>query len=70
MLALDILFHCLELVATFAVGAWTGSSHCRVAFAVSTDEERRFTWLDKVCGCTPQIPCKPQIPWKRGKSAP
>ena len=53
MLALEILFHVLELAATFAVGAWTGSNHCRFVVAVSTDEERRESWLDHVC-CVPQ----------------
>jgi hypothetical protein len=49
MLGLDILFHALELVATFAVGAWTGSSRCRVNLAFSSDEERRDSWLDRLC---------------------
>ena len=62
MLALDILFHVLELAATFAVGAWTGSSHCRVAFFASSDEERRDSWLDRLRGCAPR--------WRRAKSMP
>ena len=44
---LDLLFHVLELVATFAAGAWTGNHHCRVAFCLSTDEERKESWLDR-----------------------
>ena len=49
MLPLDIAFQVLGLVATFAVGAWTGSSHCRFAIALETNEERRDSWLDRVC---------------------
>ena len=41
MLPLDVLLHALELVATFAVGEWTGHQRCRVAFAVSTEELRQ-----------------------------
>lgn len=51
MLALDVLFHVLELAATFAVGAWTGSRHCSFAIAVSTDELRRSSWVDELGGC-------------------
>ena len=47
MLDLDLLFHILELIATFAAGAWTGNQRCRVAFCLSTDEERKESWLDR-----------------------
>jgi hypothetical protein len=43
----DILLHILELVVTFAAGAWTGKQSCRVAFSLSTDEERKESWLDR-----------------------
>jgi hypothetical protein len=65
MLPLDILFHALELIATFAVGAWTGHTRCRVAFAVSTEELRRDSWLDRLC-------CRPRraLSWRRSASEP
>ena len=65
MLPLDILFHALELVATFAVGAWTGHQRCRVALAVSTEELRRDSWLDRLC-------CRPRRApsWHRSASEP
>jgi hypothetical protein len=56
---LDILFHILELVATFAAGAWTRNQHCRVAFWLSTDEERKESWLDR---CWPKVPKVPKVP--------
>ena len=65
MLALEILFHVLELVATFAVGAWTGSQRCRVAIAVSSEEVRRDSWLDRLC-CAPRR----AVSWSRGVSDP
>ena len=65
MLPLDILFHALELVATFAVGAWTGRQRRRGAFAVSTEELRQNSWLDRLC-------CRPRraLSWRRGASEP
>ena len=65
MLALEILFHVLEVAATFAVGAWTGSQRCRVAIAVSTEEARRDSWLDRLC-CGPRR----ALSWRRGVSEP
>ena len=65
MLALEILFHVLELAATFAVGAWTGSQRCRVAFAVSSEEVRRDSWLRGLC-CGPRR----ALSWRRGVSEP
>ena len=56
MLPLEILFHVLELAATFAVGAWTGSQRCRVAIAVSSEETRRDSWLDRLCCARPREP--------------
>ena len=56
---LDILFHVLELVATFAAGAWTGKQNCRVAFWLSTDEERKESWLDR---CWPRAVKVPKVP--------
>ena len=50
--ALEITFHVLELAATFAVGAWTGSQRCRVDVSVSSEETRRDSWLDRLC-CAP-----------------
>ena len=64
--ALEILFHVLELAATFAVGAWTGRQRCRVAFAVSTEEERRDSWLDRLCCAGPRR----ALSWRRGLSEP
>ena len=65
MLPLDILFHALELVATFAVGAWAGHQRCRVAFAVSSEELRRDSWLDRLC-------CRPRrvLSWGHSASEP
>ena len=65
MLPIEILFHALELIATFAVGAWTGHTRCRVAFAVSTEELRRDSWLDRLC-------CRPRraVSWHRSASEP
>ena len=65
MLPIDILFHALELIATFAVGAWTGHTRCRVAFAVSTEELRRDSWLDRLC-------CRSRraLSWRRSASEP
>ena len=68
MLALDILFHVLELVATFAVGAWTGSSHCRFAIALETDEQRRDSWLDRLC-CVPRRLASPASSLRSAKSS-
>ena len=64
MLPIEILFHALELIATFAVGAWTGHQRCRVAFAVSSEELRRDSWLDRLC--------RPRraLSWRRGMSEP
>ena len=61
--ALDILFRVLELVATFAAGAWTGSQRCRVDVSVSSEEARKDSWLDRLC-CVPAR--TPQ--WRRGVS--
>ena len=63
-LLLEIVFHMLELAATFAVGAWTGSQRCRVAIAVSTEETRRDSWLDRLCCARPRKP----LSWRRGVS--
>ena len=65
MLSIEILFHAAELVATFAVGAWTGHQRCRVAFAVSTEELRQASWLDRLC-------CRPRraLSWGHGASEP
>ena len=65
MLPIDILFKVLELAATFAVGAWTGSQRCRVAIAVSSEEVRKDSWLDRLC-------CRPRktLSWGRGVSEP
>ena len=67
--ALEITFHVLELVATFAAGAWTGSQRCRVDVSVSSEETRRDSWLDRLCCAPARTP-----PWRRGvseaKSAP
>ena len=67
--ALEITFHVLELVATFAVGAWTGSQRCRVDVSVSSEETGRGSWLDRLCCVPARTP-----PWRRGvseaKSAP
>ena len=65
MLPLEILFHALELIATFAVGAWTGHTRGRVAFAVSTEELRRDSWRDRLC-------CRPRraLSWRRSASEP
>ena len=54
MTPLEILFHVLELVATFTVGAWAGKSKCHMAFEVDTDEDRRYAWIDKIFPCTPK----------------
>ena len=56
MLPLEILFHVLELAATFAVGAWTGSQRCRLAIAVSSEETRKDSWLDRLCCARPREP--------------
>ena len=65
MLPIDILFKVLELAATFAAGAWTGSQRCRVAIAVSSEEVRKDSWLDRLC-------CRPRraLSWRRGASEP
>ena len=42
---LDVL-RVLELVATFVAGAWAGRQRCRVAFWLSTSEEREG-WLER-----------------------
>ena len=63
MLPLEILFHVLELAATFAVGAWTGSQRCRVAIAVSSEETRRDSWLDRLCCARPREP----LSWRRSE---
>ena len=65
MLPIDILFKVLELAATFAVGAWTGSQRCRVAIAVSSEEVRKDSWLDRLC-------CRPRraLSWRRSASEP
>ena len=67
--ALEITFHVLELVATFAAGAWTGSQRCRVDVSVSSEETRRDSWLDRLCCSPARTP-----PWRRcvskAKSAP
>jgi hypothetical protein len=47
------ILHVLELAATFVVGAWTGSSHCRFAISLETDEHRKDSWLDRLC-CAPR----------------
>ena len=52
MTPLDIAFQVLGLGGTFAVGAWTGSSRCHLAIALDTNEERRDSWLDRMC-CLP-----------------
>ena len=64
MLPLEILFHVLELAATFAVGAWTGSQRCRVAIAVSTEETRKDSWLDRLLCARPRKP----LSWRRSES--
>ena len=53
MTPLDIALQVLSLVATFVVGAWTGSSRCHLAIALDSNEERRDSWLDRVC-CLPR----------------
>ena len=62
--ALEILFHVLELAATFAAGAWTGSQRCRVDVSVSSEETRKDSWLDRLC-CAP---ARASPPWRRGVS--
>ena len=53
MTPLDIALQVLSLVATFVVGAWTGSSRCRFAIALETNEDRKDSWLDRRC-CLPR----------------
>ena len=65
-LPLEILFHVLELAAAFAVRAWTGSQRCRVALAVSSEETRRDSWLDRLCCAGPLR----VVSWRRGASEP
>ena len=52
MTPLDIALQVLSLVATFVVGAWTGSSRCHLAIALDSNEERKDSWLDRLC-CLP-----------------
>jgi hypothetical protein len=66
MPVLEILFHVLELAATFAVGAWTGRQRCRVALAISSDEVRKDSWLDRLCCALP----RKAVSWRRGLSEP
>ena len=61
--AIEILLHVLELAATFAAGAWTGSQRCRVDVSVSSEETRKDSWIDRLC-CAPRTP-----PWRRGVTA-
>ena len=61
--AIEIAFHVLELLATFAVGAWTGSQRCKVDVSVSSEETRRDSWLDRLCCGPARTP-----PWRRGVS--
>ena len=68
--ALEILFRVLELAATFAVGAWTGSQSCRVDVSYSSEETRKNSWVDRLCCAPPH-----SLPsWRRcvgkAKSAP
>ena len=53
MTPLEIFFHVAELIATFTVGAWAGSSRCHIALEVNTDEDRRYSWLDRIFPCRP-----------------
>jgi hypothetical protein len=53
MTPLDIALQVLSLVATFVVGAWTGSSRCHLAIALDSNEELRDSWLDRAC-CLPR----------------
>ena len=53
MTPLEIFFHVAELIATFTVGAWAGRSRCHIALEVNTDEDRRYSWLDRIFPCRP-----------------
>ena len=65
MTPLEIFFHVAELIATFTVGAWAGRSKCHIALEVNTDEDRRYSWLDRI------FPCKPRpASGSSGKSLP
>ena len=70
MLPLEILFHVLELAATFAVGAWTGSQRCRLAIAVSSEETRKDSWLDRLCCARPREPLSLRRVASESKSEP
>ena len=70
MLPLEILFHVIELAATFAVGAWTGSQRCRVAIAVSSEETRKDSWLDRLCCARPREPLSLRRVASESKSEP
>ena len=53
MTPLEIFFHVAELIATFTVGAWAGRSKCHIALEVNADEDRRYSWLDRIFPCRP-----------------
>ena len=62
------ILHVLELAATFVVGAWTGSSHCRFAISLETDEHRKDSWLDRLC-CAPRRLSSPALSYKSARSS-
>jgi hypothetical protein len=68
MTPLEISIQVLSIVASFAAGAWTGSSRCHLAIEVDTAEHRKDSWLDRVFPCRPRLPSSAS--WKTSHSEP
>jgi hypothetical protein len=68
MTPLEIVFHVLELVATFCAGAWAGKSKCHVAFEVDSDETRQYAWLDRIFPCQPCKALPKGASWRKQAS--
>lgn len=57
MTPIEITIQILSILASFAAGAWTGKSTCKVALAVDTSDDKESSWVKNVMPCVPKPTC-------------
>jgi hypothetical protein len=55
MTPIDRTLNILSIVVAALGGAWVGSSKCHVAVEIDSNEDRKWTWLDRICPCRPHL---------------